>query len=69
MLTAFQFQNWRLIPHFLTGLCGMAPSWTMGSYAPILVASFGYGRLTANAYVSIGGWILLVSNAAWGYLA
>ncbi|ROV89499.1 hypothetical protein VSDG_08513 [Cytospora chrysosperma] len=63
------FQNWRLIPHFLTGLCGMAPSWTMGSYAPILVASFGYGRLTANAYVSIGGWILLVSNAAWGYLA
>lgn len=41
----------------------------MGAYAPTLVATFGYGRLTANAYVSIGGWILLVANASWGYLA
>ncbi|KUI65292.1 hypothetical protein VM1G_00787 [Cytospora mali] len=63
------FKNWKLIPHFLIGLCALAPSWTMGAYAPILVSSFGYGRLTANAYVSIGGWILLVANLIWGYLA
>ncbi|AEO70550.1 uncharacterized protein THITE_2122161 [Thermothielavioides terrestris NRRL 8126] len=63
------FTNWRLLPHFFTTLLGVAPASTMGSYAPSLVVSFGYDRLKSNAMVSIGSWLLLVTNLAWGYIA
>lgn len=45
----------------------MAPAHTMGSYAPTLVVSFGFDRLKSNAMLSIGGWILLVTNLVWGF--
>ena len=41
----------------------------MSSYAPTLVASFGFPRLKSNALVSIGSWILLVMNIVWGFVA
>ena len=48
---------------------GMAPASTMGSYAPLLVVSFGFDRLKSNAMLSIGAWALLVTNLVWGYTA
>ncbi|KAH7264369.1 major facilitator superfamily domain-containing protein [Fusarium solani] len=60
--------NWKLIPHIILTIAGLAPATTMGSYSPTLVRSFGYERLKSNALVSIGGWILIISNLLWGYL-
>jgi hypothetical protein len=39
------------------------------TFAPSIVASYGYGRLKANAMVTIGFWLLLVTNIAWGVIA
>jgi MFS family permease len=50
-------------------LLGVAPAQTMGSYAPSLVVSFGFDRLKSNAMTSIGAWLLVVTNLAWGYIA
>ncbi|KAL6241069.1 hypothetical protein RBB50_011972 [Rhinocladiella similis] len=61
--------NWRLYPHVIFTIAGLAPSSTMWSYAPTLVNSFGYERLRSNALVSIGQWIQLVINISWGFLA
>lgn len=61
--------NWRLIPHILLTISTLSPSSTMMSYAPTLVASFGYGKLKANAMVSIGAWMLLITNLTWGFLS
>ncbi|KAK0624602.1 major facilitator superfamily domain-containing protein [Bombardia bombarda] len=61
--------NWKLIPHVILTLCALAPSSTLFSYAPTLVVSFGYDRLTSNAMVSIGAWILLATNISWGIVA
>ncbi|KAH7152046.1 major facilitator superfamily domain-containing protein [Dactylonectria estremocensis] len=63
------FTNWKLIPHIILTIACIAPAGTMGSYAPTLVASFGYERLKSNALVSIGYWILMVVNIAWGTIA
>lgn len=63
-----QFTNWRLIPHVILTIAGLAPASTMGSYSPTLVRSFGYERLASNALVSIGGWVLIINNLLWGYL-
>lgn len=41
----------------------------MVAYAPSLVVSFGYDRLKANAMISIGSWILILTNVAWGFIA
>ncbi|KAK3330042.1 alternative sulfate transporter [Apodospora peruviana] len=61
--------NWRLIPHILLTICALAPSSTLFAYAPSLVISFGYERLKSNAMISIGAWILLVTNVSWGVIA
>lgn len=61
--------NWRLIPHVLLTISALSPASTMMSYAPTLVASFGYGKLRANAMASIGAWILLVTNITWGFVS
>ncbi|KAK4152520.1 hypothetical protein C8A00DRAFT_34764 [Chaetomidium leptoderma] len=63
------FTNWRLLPHFFMTLLGMAPAHTMGAYAPSLVVSFGFDRLKSNAMLSIGSWLLLLTNLAWGAIA
>lgn len=41
----------------------------MGAYAPSLAVSFGYDRLKANAMISIGAWILIITNVSWGIIA
>lgn len=64
-----QFTNWRILPHFLTTILGMASAHALGAYAPTLVIGFGYGRLQSNAMMTIGAWILLVLNLLWGWLA
>lgn len=64
-----QLSNWRVYAHLLLTLTAIAPVNALNSYAPTLVSSFGYGRLVSNALVSVGGWISLVLNVAWGLLA
>ncbi|KAK4041457.1 hypothetical protein C8A01DRAFT_14796 [Parachaetomium inaequale] len=63
------FTNWRLFPHFFMTFFGLAPAHTMGSYAPLLVVSFGFDRLKSNAMISIGAWVLIITNVAWGVIA
>ncbi|PSN69523.1 alternative sulfate transporter [Corynespora cassiicola Philippines] len=63
------FTNWRLIPHIIVIICGLAPAVTVGAYSPTLVRGYGYGRLQSNAMVSIGAWISLVTTLIWGYTA
>lgn len=48
------FTNWRLLPHIILTLSGLAPSSVMWNYALTLVRGYGYGRLRSNAMVSIG---------------
>lgn len=67
-LTALQLTNWRLIPHVIATICGLAPISTMMSYAPTLVHSFGYERLKSNAMASIGAFILIIITVAWGHI-
>lgn len=47
----------------------MAPASTLMAYAPSLVVSFGFDRLKSNAMMSIGAWILIFTNLAWGTIA
>ncbi|KAL1984909.1 hypothetical protein VTN96DRAFT_8568 [Rasamsonia emersonii] len=61
--------NWRLYPHVILTIAGLAPSSTMWSYAPTLINSFGYPRLKSNALVSVGQWLQLVLNVLWGMAA
>lgn len=61
--------NWKLIPHVLLTICGLSPCTTLLSYGPSLVAEWGYGRLRANAIVSIGPWCMVVLNIIWGWWA
>lgn len=61
--------NWRIYPHVLISMCGIAPATTLSSYAPTLVKSFGYGRLQSNALVSVGSWIQIPLSLLSGYLA
>lgn len=61
--------NWRIYPHVIMTLCGIGPATTLGSYAPTLVKSFGYGKLKANAMVSVGSWIQILLNYLSGFAA
>lgn len=61
--------NWKIYPHVLISLCGIAPATTMSSYAPPLVKNFGYDRLKATAMVSVGPWIQIFLNYLSGYLS
>ena len=67
--STLQLTNWRLLPHFFMTILGMAPASTMGSYAPLMVVSFGFDRLKSNAMLSIGAWFLLLTNLLWGFVA
>ncbi len=50
-------------------LMGMAPAYPIGSYAPLMVVSFGFERLKSNAMLSIGTWFLVLTNVLWGFVA
>ncbi|KAH8681809.1 major facilitator superfamily domain-containing protein [Xylariales sp. PMI_506] len=62
------FKNWRIFPHFAMTICALAPIQAIGSYAPTLIASFGFGTLDSNALASVGYWCLLVviQFIGWG---
>lgn len=64
-----QFTNWRLIPHIVTTIGGIAPTQGLGSYLPLLVIGMGYDPLDANALISIGVWLLVFATLLWGYLS
>uniref|UniRef100_A0A8H7N2U3 Major facilitator superfamily (MFS) profile domain-containing protein n=1 Tax=Bionectria ochroleuca TaxID=29856 RepID=A0A8H7N2U3_BIOOC len=61
--------NWTIYPHLLIALLGNAPANAISSYGPTIINSFGYERLTSNALNSVGSWIQLFLNPAFGYLA
>ncbi|KAL2125017.1 hypothetical protein VTJ04DRAFT_1382 [Mycothermus thermophilus] len=61
------FSNWRILPHCLTTILGMAPAQALGAYAPSLVVSFGFDRLKSNAMISIGSWITFLMNIVFGF--
>lgn len=61
--------NWKLIPHIILTIAGLAPVAVLGSYGPTLIVGFGFGRLRSNALSSVGSWCLLVTNLLLGYIA
>jgi len=61
--------NWRLIPHVILTIGGLAPSTVLWNYGPTLVAGLGYGELRSNAMVSIAQWAQLVLSVLWGTVA
>ncbi|KAK7217694.1 hypothetical protein V2G26_005697 [Clonostachys chloroleuca] len=61
--------NWAIYPHLLIALLGNAPANAISAYDPTIINSFGYERLTSNALNSVGSWIQLFLNPAFGYLA
>ena len=50
-------------------LLGMAPGQAQATYAPLLVISFGFDRLKANAMMSIGAWFMILTSIVWGIIA
>ncbi|KAK5166080.1 uncharacterized protein LTR77_008341 [Saxophila tyrrhenica] len=63
------FTNWKLLPHIIAAVLGLAPGATFGAYGPTLVESFGYPRLASNALMSIGLWLGLIMTFIAGILA
>ncbi|KAH6693765.1 alternative sulfate transporter [Plectosphaerella plurivora] len=61
--------NWRLLAHIATIIPSLAAISATFTFAPSIVASYGYGRLKANALVSIGYWLLLLTTITWGWIA
>ncbi|KAI8665924.1 MFS domain-containing protein [Fusarium keratoplasticum] len=61
--------NWRLIGHVLTTILCLSAQASLFAFAPSIVATYGYGKLQANAMTSIGYWILLVTTVTWGWIA
>ncbi|KKZ61257.1 hypothetical protein EMCG_04130 [[Emmonsia] crescens] len=60
--------NWKMYPHLLLTIAGLAPINVFGAYAPTLVATFGFERLLSNALVTIGLWAQLILIVIWGYV-
>jgi len=61
--------DWKVWPHILATICGLANVTTLNNYAPTLVASFGFERLRSNALTSVGGWIVLCVCVICGFIA
>lgn len=56
-------------PHILLAIIGCAPSTALWSYAPSIIASFGYDRLAANALTSVGSWVSVTLVLILGFVA
>ncbi|KAF5622579.1 alternative sulfate transporter [Fusarium tjaetaba] len=63
------FCNWRVYPHLLIVLLGLAPGAALNSYTPSLISSYGYSRLQSNALTSVSSWIQLIVNPVAGFIA
>lgn len=55
--------------HVLLTTVGLAPSTALWSYAPTIVASFGYNTLASNAMTSVGQWVSVVLVIIGGFVA
>jgi MFS family permease len=62
-------RNWRLLGHILNIMASLASMASLFTFAPAIVSTYGYDRLTANAMVSIGYWILIPISLFWGFAA
>lgn len=61
--------NWRNYPHILHIVACVSASSGMTQYAPLLIKSFGFDTIRANALSSVGGWIAVVVMASSGLLS
>ncbi len=61
--------NAKLWLHVLLTTVGLAPSTALWSYAPTIVASFGYDKLQSNAMTSVGQWISVALVVIGGFVA
>lgn len=61
--------NLKLWLHILLTTVGLAPSTALWSYAPTIVASFGYIPLSSNAMTSVGQWISVTLVVLGGFVA
>ncbi|WYZ41100.1 hypothetical protein EsH8_IV_001441 [Colletotrichum jinshuiense] len=61
--------NWRILPHMMLTILGLAPTTALGSYAPTLINLYGFDRLKSNLMVSVGSWLSLPFELAWGIFA
>lgn len=55
--------------HVLLTTVGLAPSTALWSYAPTIVASFGYNKLASNAMTSVGQWVSVTLVIIGGFVA
>ncbi|CAK7229800.1 hypothetical protein SCUCBS95973_007350 [Sporothrix curviconia] len=55
--------------HVLLTTVGLAPSTALWSYAPTIVASFGYNSLASNAMTSVGQWVSVTLVVLGGFIA
>ncbi|KAF4969314.1 hypothetical protein FSARC_3469 [Fusarium sarcochroum] len=70
MLTSsWQIKDPKVLLHIFFTICGLAPTTALWSYAPTIVGSFGFGRLQANALVSVGQWISVFLIIVAGFAA
>ena len=63
------FTNWRLLAHIVATVAGLSPMSALMAYGPRFVGEWGFGRLRANAMMSIGPSVGLFLTVAWGILA
>jgi hypothetical protein len=61
--------NWRIWPHVMISLLGIAPTAALSTYGPTIVKSLGFSTVQANAYSSVGPWIAIVFNLLSGFLS
>ncbi|GME49452.1 MFS transporter [Neofusicoccum parvum] len=62
-------KDWRVWPHLVIAVAGLAPGNALWSYMPSIISSFGYDRLQSNAMTSVGNWINVVVIIIFGILA
>ncbi|ERS97610.1 MFS transporter [Sporothrix schenckii 1099-18] len=55
--------------HVLLTTVGLAPSTALWSYAPTIVASYGFNRLASNAMTSVGQWVSVALVVLGGFVA
>ncbi|KAF4339013.1 nicotinamide mononucleotide permease [Fusarium beomiforme] len=63
------FTRWYIYPQLTVSFCCIAIISPLGTYQPSIIASYGYERLRANALSSVSGWIVIVLNLSFGWIA
>ena len=55
--------------HFLITLCNNGPQRGFDTYAPTIVGSFGFPKLTSNALASVGLFIQIPVSFGFSYVS